>query len=234
MIASLSRRSLLGAGAALPLLALGGCAGTLGDLAGLGGFWLEGAIREILTLSSQRAFNNLLTENGFFEDELARVSLPAQFGGSGTATIASALLRQPFVQNQLLRLVNGAARSAAENAAPLVYDSIRSMTITDALSIVRGGQSAATSYLAASICDRIVDAMFPGVGNALRMLDSGILTQALGAAAGLNFAGLQQDVTRKAADGIWRAIGREEAAIRANPRATGDPVLIGTFGVLGR
>ena len=32
---------------------------------------------------------------------------------------------------------------------------------------------------------------------------------------------------------LHRAIGREEAAIRANPRATGDPVLIGVFGVLG-
>lgn len=30
-----------------------------------------------------------------------------------------------------------------------------------------------------------------------------------------------------------RAIGREEAAIRANAAATGDPLLIGTFGVLG-
>ncbi|HWH17283.1 MAG TPA: DUF4197 domain-containing protein, partial [Allosphingosinicella sp.] len=144
----------------------------------------------------------------------------------------SALLRQPAVQNQLLRLVNNAAAQAAGNAAPIVYDSIRSMTITDALSIVRGGSTAATAYLERSIGERIVDALFPGVGNALRVLDSGILSQALGAATGINFAGLQQDVTRKTAQGIWRAIGREEASIRANPSATNDPLLMGVFGVL--
>lgn len=224
----LSRRALIGAGCSLPLLALPGCA-TLGDF---GGFGLEDAIRRLLTVSSQRAFANLLQDNGFFEDDLARVTLPPQLGGAGASSALAALLRTPTVQNQLLRLVNGAAAEAAENAAPIVYDSIRDLTIVDAIGIVRGGSTAATAYLEQSIGDRIVDALFPGVGSALRVLDSGILSQALGAATGINFAGLQQDVTRKTAQGIWRAIGREEAAIRADPRSTGDPVLTSVFGVL--
>jgi hypothetical protein len=78
----------------------------------------------------------------------------------------------------------------------------------------------------------IVDAMFPGVGNALRSLDSGVLNQVARAATGVDFAGIQRHVSQSAARGIYRAIGREEAAIRANPRATGDPVLMGVFGVL--
>jgi hypothetical protein len=78
----------------------------------------------------------------------------------------------------------------------------------------------------------LFNAMFPGVGNALRVLDSGILTQALQVATGINFTGLQDDVARKASDSIYRAIGREEAAIRANPSATGDPILTAVFGVL--
>jgi hypothetical protein len=36
-------------------------------------------------------------------------------------------------------------------------------------------------------------------------------------------------VTRMANDGIYRAIGTEEAAIRANPSATGDPLLTAVF-----
>lgn len=224
---SLSRRRLLGVVLAAPALVLPSC--TLGDL---GGFGMEDAIRRLLTLSSQRAFTGLLRENGFFEDELARVSLPPQWGGSGATAVAAALLRQPAVQDQLLRLVNAAAVEAAENAAPIVYDSIRSMTITDALSIVRGGQTAATDYLERQMGERIVEALFPGVGSALRVLDSGLLGRALGAATGIDFAGLQRDVTRKTAAGIWRAIGREEAAIRADPASTNDPVLTSVFGVL--
>jgi hypothetical protein len=229
MEAALSRRTLLGAGFALPLLALPGCS-TLGDF---GGFGFEDAIRRLLTLSSQRAFANLLRDEGFFQDELARVTLPPQLGGGGAPSVLAGLLRTSAVQNKLLRLVNNAAAEAAENAAPIVYDSIRSMTITDAVSIVRGGSMAATAYLERSIGDRIVNALFPGVGTALRVLDSGILSQALGAATGISFAGLQQDVTRKTARGIWNAIGREEASIRANPGSTNDPLLTGVFGVLG-
>ena len=45
-------------------------------------------------------------------------------------------------------------------------------------------------------------------------LDSGILQRALGVATGIDFTGLQQDVTRKTAQGIWRAIGREELLLR--------------------
>ncbi|HEV2866241.1 MAG TPA: DUF4197 domain-containing protein [Allosphingosinicella sp.] len=221
----LTRRSLLVAGCALPLLALPGCA------TALGGFGLEDALRRLLTLSSQRAFARLLQENGFFEDELARVPLPPQLAGAGS--VASALLGTSLVRNQLLQLMNRAAANAAEAAAPVVYDSIRNMSFADAVSLVRGGPTAATDFLQRSMGNAIVDAMFPGVGNALRMFDNGIINRVVQAATGIDFGGLQRHVTQSAANGIYRAIGREEAAIRANPRETGDPVLTGVFGVLG-
>ena len=215
----LSRRGLLAAGCALPLLALPGCAS-------LPGFGMVDALRRLLTLSSQRAFARLLQEDGFFADEAARIPLP------GGGAIAGALLRTPIVQNQLLRLMNRAAANAAEVAAPMVYDSIRSMSFGDAVSLVRGGPTAATDFLQRAMGNAIVDAMFPGVGSALRSLDNGILNQVIRTATGIDFAGLQRHVTESAASGIYRAIGREEAAIRANPRATGDPLIMGVFGVL--
>ena len=220
----LTRRRLL-AGLACSLIVLPGCS-TLGALN------FEGAIRRLLTLSSQRAFARLLEDNGFFADELARVPLPPELDRAGG--IASALLRTGVVQNQLMSLMNRAASEAAETAAPIVYDSIRSMSLSDAVSLVRGGPTAATDFLERSMGNAIVNAIFPGVGNALRLFDNGVINQVVRAATGINFEGLQRHVTESAARGIYRAIGREEAAIRANPRATGDPVLIGTFGVLGR
>lgn len=200
---------------------------TMGDVFGPG---LEDSLRRLMTVSSQRAFAGLLRENGFFEDELARVELPPQLGGSGATTAASALLRQPAVQNQLLRLVNAAAAQAAANAAPIVYDSIRTLSITDGLGIVRGGPTAATDYLRQAIGDRIVAAMLPGIGNALRTQQAGLLGQALAAGAGIDLPGLQHDLTSRAASGIWRAIGREERAIRADPSSAGDPLIARLFG----
>lgn len=222
----LTRRRMLFAVAALPLATLPGCT-TLGDLEGFG---FENALRRLLTVSSQRAFANLLADNGFFSDELARVPLPPQLAGAGG--IASALLRTPAVQNQLLGIMNRAASDAAEAAAPVVYDSIRNMTITDAMALVRGGPTAATDFLQRAMGTAIVDAMFPGVGNALRLFDNGIVNQVVQAATGISFAGLQRHVSEAAANGIYRAIGREEAAIRANPRSANDPLITGMFGLL--
>jgi hypothetical protein len=220
----LTRRRLLAAGCLLPVLALPGCAT-------LGGFGFEDAIRRLLTLSSQRAFARLLNENGFFEDDVARIPLPPELSGAGA--VASALLRSSLVRDQLLRLMNHAAANAADVAAPIVYDSIRSMSFADAVSLVRGGPTAATDFLQRAMGNAIVDAMFPGVGNALRLLDNGVINRVVQAATGIDFGRLQRHVTEAAADGIYRAIGREEAAIRANPRETGDPVIAGVFGVLG-
>jgi hypothetical protein len=227
MAHSHSRRSFIAAGLALPLLALPGCAARLGDLVDL-----EPAIRRLLTLSSQRAFARLLADQGFFRDDLARIQPPPQLGGSAiTATLAVALGTRA-VQDRLLRVVNAAAEEGARRAAPVVQASIRDLTITDALSIVRGGPTAATDYFARSMNERIFDAIFPGVGEALRLAENGVVQRTLEFATGINFQGLQADVTRKTSAAIYRAMGREEAAIRADPNAAGDPVLASMFRLL--
>lgn len=228
-LAITDRRAFLGTLGAIPLLALPGCA-SLGDLGG--GLGLGDAVRRLLTLSSQRAFARLLVPGGFFEDQLVRIDVPQQLGGSGTTSILSALLRTGPVRDRLLRQVNRAAEEAADAAAPVVYDSIRSLSLADAVSIVRGGPSAATDVLQSAVGSTVASRLLPDVGGALRLFDSTVVTQALHAATGIDFAGLADDVSRKTGDAIFRAIGREEAAIRANPRATGDPLLIGVFGLL--
>jgi hypothetical protein len=224
MAPPLSRRTLIAAGLALPFLTLPGCITRLGDLADL-----EPAIRRLLTLSSQRAFARLLADEGFYRDSVARIQPPPQLGGSAiTATLAVALGTRA-VQDRLLRVVNRAADEGARRAAPVVYDSIRDMPIADAARIARGGPTAAADYLARSMGERIFDAIFPAAGEALRLAENGVIQRALEYATGINFPGLQADVTRKTAAGIYRAIGREEAAIRADPNSAGDPVLAGLF-----
>jgi hypothetical protein len=47
---------------------------------------------------------------------------------------------------------------------------------------------------------------------------------------GVDVGGMANTFAGKIDDVIWGEIGREEAAIRADPRATRDPVLIGVFG----
>ena len=221
----MTRRSLVAAGLALPLLALPGCATRLGDLAGL-----EDAVRRLLTLSSQRAFARLLADQGFFRDDLARIELPPQLGGSTITAALAIALGTRAVQERLLHVVNEAAREGAGRAAPVVADSIRDMSIADARAILRGGPTAATDHLARSMGERLFDAVYPEIGRALRLAENGVVQRVLQVATGITFIGLQADVTRKTSAAIYKAMGREEAAIRADPLASGDPLLAAALG----
>ncbi|HMO76063.1 MAG TPA: DUF4197 domain-containing protein [Sphingopyxis sp.] len=218
------RRTFISALAAAPLLALPGCAG-------LPGFSLTDAVRELLTLSSQRAFAMLIQPGGFYDSEVARIDLPPQLGGAGASSLVSRVLLSGVFKDRLTRQVNSAAEKGAERAAPLVADAIRTISIADAAAIVRGGPTAATDLLQGAMGRSLVGAMFPDVEQGLRLADNAVVTEALRAATGIDFRGLTQDVSNRTHDAIYRAIGAEEAAIRANPRGTGNPLLIGVFGL---
>src|SRR3546814_14001787 len=103
-----------------------------------------------------------------------------------------------------MRQVNKAAGEAANVAAPIVLESIRGMTIADALSIVRGGSTAATDYLQRRMGNALFDAMLPDVDEAMRLFDNDIVTQAQPAAPGIDCAGLRPDLTLKASQGVYQ------------------------------
>jgi hypothetical protein len=223
----ISRRSLIiGAGLA-PMLALPGCAGGTG-------FSLVEAIRRLLSLASQRAFAGLMRENGFYDDAIARISLPDALGGVKASSVASLVLGSQAFRTRLTKQVNRAAEKGAEMAAPMVADAILNLGIPDAARIVAGGGSAATDLLKAAMGNALFGRMLPGIDNGLKLFDSPVVTEALKQVTSINFAGLRDDISQKASDAIYRAIGREEAAIRADPASTNDPVLMGVFGVARR
>lgn len=219
------RRNLLLAGAAGAALALSGC--QMGPR-----FSLTEVIRRLLTLSSQNAFALLLQPGGFYDHSLARIALPDRLGGGRGATILSAILQSQSFRDRLQRQLNRAAEKGAERAAPLVADTIRMVSIEAADQIVRGGPQAATQFFRGKMGLALFDAMLPGVAEGLRLFDDQVINRAVQSVTGFDMAALGQDITRKADDAIWAAIGLEEAAIRANPHKTDDPLLIGVFGLL--
>jgi hypothetical protein len=58
--------------------------------------------------------------------------------------------------------------------------------------------------------------------------------QAISALVGVNPAEVAGRIGREVDDAIWGEIAREDAAIRANPESTRDPLLIGVFGLGSR
>jgi hypothetical protein len=222
----LGRRKLLGMAAMLPLAALAGCET-------VGGFSLDEGVRRLLTLSSQRAFDRLLQPGGFYDDQLTRIAPPESLDRSG-ADILGAVLRTDAVRRQMAIALNDVAYEAADRATPIVMDAIRGMSFADAVSVIRGGPTAATDLLQRAVGGALVDAMFPEINQGLGSDLAQILSAAIAARTGVDYVELARNVAGQASGSIFRAIAREESAIRADPRSTRDPAIIALFGGLGR
>ncbi|MEZ5655755.1 MAG: DUF4197 family protein [Sphingobium sp.] len=212
----MQRRQFLASGSVLMLAGLAGCTGGLR-------YSLTEVIERLLTLSSQRAFARLMAPGGFYDSQIARISLPDRLSGKGSVAMA---LIGAALRDRLLQQVNRAAEKGAERAAPVVADAILAISPEAAAQIVRGKGAIATALLQQQMGSSLIPVMLPSVDEGLRLFDSAVVTQALRLATGIDFAGLRDDVTRKAVDAIFAEIGKEEIAIRADPRSTNDPVLI--------
>lgn len=210
------RRSLI---ATLALLPLAACATPMGR------YTVEDAVRRLLQLSSERAFARLTEPGGFYDDQLTRIVPPDLNGGKGGAVL-SALLRTNAVRNQVARSLNDVAVDLADNATPIVMDAVQRMTLADAVSVLRGGPTAATDLLARQARGSVVEAVMPGASRALRSDMFEMLSAALSASGGKDYAALADNVSGQIGDAIFRAIGREEAEIRRDPGATRDPILM--------
>ena len=224
---STGRRAFLGGiGLASGGLLLSGCANSFG------GFGMIDAIRRLMLLSSERAFGRLTAPGGFWDRQIAQVGLGNRLGTRGD--VLSNILTSALFKPRLEREFAGFAVDATERAAPLVFDTVRVIGLQNAIDLVRGGPSAATAFLRGNMGMTLVEAMVPQLGQAMRVASDPLVGQAISALAGVDIGGVANRVAGNIDNAIWSEIGREEAAIRANPQGTRDPLIIGVFGAADR
>lgn len=215
------RRFLAGIGASASLLALPACQS-------MGGWSLVDAIRRLLFLSSERAFARLTAPGGFWDEQVAALGLPNLIGSRG-GVVASILTSAAF-RSRLERAFADIARKGAEVAAPIVADAVRVIGIDNAVALVRGGPTAATTFLRQNMGQTLVEAMVPELATAMRVANEPLVAELLAGLAGIDIGDAARSLASRVDDVIWREIGVEEAAIRANPRESNDALLIGVFG----
>lgn len=221
-----NRRTLLGglaAGGAL--LAVPGCTS-------MGGFGFVDAIQRLLYLSSERAFARMLQRDGFWDQQVASLGLGNVLGARGD--VISRILTSGLFKSRLDRAFGDIAFEGAERAAPIVADAVRVIGFQNAIDLVRGGPTAASSYLRGEIGTRLIDAMVPELGAAMRVASDPLVGQALAALTGVDTAQVASRFATAIDDTIWREIGNEESAIRADPGSTRDPAIIAVFGAGAR
>lgn len=218
-----NRRAVLGGMTSLAVLSLAGCTT-------FPAFTLEDAVRRLLYVSTDRAFARLLQPGGFWDDSVARLALPEVIGNRGG--IMQRILTGPIFRERLQRAFNDMAYDAAERAAPAVTDAVRTIGIRNALALLRGSDPmAATNFLHQEMGTSLIAIMVPEFGDALRVSREPLVGEVLAALTGVDVGGIANSLAFEADNAIFRAIGREEAAVRADPRSTNDPVLMGAFGI---
>ena len=220
----MGRRGFVAGTSATALVALSGCAS-------FPGFGFTDAVRRLLVLSSERAFARLTSDGGFWDQQIDQVGLGNIMGTRGD--ILATVLTSGLFKSRLEGAFADLAVEGAERAAPIVAETIRIVGFEAAEQLVRGGPTAATSFLRGEMGNTLVEAMVPELGNAIRLANDPVIGQAINRLSGIDVAGVANRFSGEINNAIWTEMGIEEAAIRRNPRATNDPVIMGVFGLAG-
>jgi hypothetical protein len=191
-------------------------------------------IREALEQGVGKGIALLNKENGFFGNQAYKLLLPPD------AQKIENTLRQvgmgALVDRAILQ-VNRAAEDAVGSARPIFTEAITQMTIPDALNIIKGPNDAATQYFREKTTDKLVSAFTPVIKTSLDRFSatkyySDMINTYNGFPTTLNKLNpdLTSYVVNKTVNALFDQIAKEEANIRANPRARTTELLKKVFG----
>jgi len=191
-------------------------------------------IKEALEKGVKAGIAALNKQNGFFGNEAYKVFLPPD------ALKAEKTLRGIGLGGEVdkaILQINRAAEEAVGFASPIFVNAIKSMTITDALNLLKGGQRSATDFFQNKTTESLKSAFSPVVDSALNNTAatryySTLVTKYNGLPTTFNKINpdLKGYVTEKAVKALFDQIAKEELAIRQNPAARSTELLKKVFG----
>ncbi len=190
-------------------------------------------IRLALQRGATAAVSQLGRPGGFLDDPKVRIPLPHALNDA--AKFLRAIGQQHRV-DELVEAMNRAAEQAVPQAKALLVDAVRSMSVEDALQIVRGGDDSATRFFAGKTREPLSERFLPIVSRATERVSLAQKYNALASkAAQLGLlrqedADLPSYVTGRALDALYLVIGEQERKIRQDPIGTGSALLKRIFG----
>ena len=225
---------------AMTLISLGGCA-EMSQMMESGGSstgqpsesTLARAVKESLELGSTRAADLLSQAGGYQNSPVYRIKLP-----ESVQPIASRLRQFGLGGqiDQIEKLMNEGAEHAAVEAKALFVSTVRQMTVTDALGIVTGSNTAATEYFRQHTEADLRLRYQPIIKSNLQKI--GFYSQyerLLSAYNKLPVANkpsldLEQHVLTQSLNALFTQVGEEEKAIRKDPMGRGSAAIAAVFG----
>jgi hypothetical protein len=223
-------------------ISLGSCetlqqvANAAGAGAGIGISNTEAAagIKEALAQGITKSVLQLNTNDGFFRNELYKVLLPPE-----ARKIENTLRDLGFnsLVDKAILQINRGAEDAAGYAKPIFIDAIKSMTLSDAIGLIRNGDTSATHFFREKTTAKLLAAFRPVIAQSLDKADA---TKYYGDMVNrynnfpTTFKKLNPDltsyVTQRATDALFNLIAKEEINIRTNFAARTTDILRRVFG----
>lgn len=216
------------------------------SLSGLSQEQMVGGLKEALGKGVQQAVGSLGKTDGFLKDASVKIPMPESLQ-KVEKTLRT--LRQDQLADEFVTTMNRAAEQAVPEAAAVLGDSVKTMSIADAKSILTGTNNAATEYFRRTSETNLHARFLPIVRAATaktgvtssykRMTDKA--GGGLGALGGLGTSLLGKEapdidnyVTKKTLDGLFVKIAEQEKQIRENPVARTTDLLQKVFGAVSK
>ncbi len=191
-------------------------------------------IKQALSQGLGKAVTTLNVTDGFFRNEFYKVLLPeeARRIENTMRTIGLGSL-----VDKAVLAINRGAEDAVGFAKPIFVDAITSMTLNDALGIVRGGDTSATNYFRTKTTGQLHNAFYPVIKSSLDKVSAtryydDLINQYNNFPTTIRKINpdLSAHVTDRATNALFNMIAIEEKNIRENPLARTTEILKKVFG----
>jgi hypothetical protein len=191
-------------------------------------------LKEALRVGTDTAVYNGNKSNGYFGNELIKILMPSE--GQAIIDVISLIPGGTGLVDEVVLKLNRAAEEAAVEATPIFVDAITNLTITDALNILNGSETAATDYLNTNTSAGIHALYQPKIEDALTSVGAqqawteliGLYNQ-IPLVSPVN-SDLADYTTGKAKDGLFHLVGEEEKLIRTDATHRVNEILQNVFG----
>jgi uncharacterized protein YceK len=126
-------------------------------------------IKEALAQGLTNAVLKLNKEDGFFKDALYKILLPPD--AKKVENTLRSLGFNAMVDKAILQ-INRGAEDAAGFAKPIFVDAIKSMTLQDAIGLVKNGDTSATHFFREKTTAQLIAAFLPVIKTSLDKVDA--------------------------------------------------------------
>jgi hypothetical protein len=175
--------------------------------------------------------------DGFLGNNAYKILLPQE-----VQNVVSKIKENPITNrlagpylDKLVTAMNRGAENAMVEAKPIFVNAIKSMSISDAISIVTGGDGAATKYLQRTTSSQLKEKFYPVIKTSLEQVKVNEpwtkVSSAYNTVMGKQVqTDLNDYVTSKAMTALFTQIKKEEDKIRSNPISRTTDLLKKVFG----